>query len=92
MNGYTFSIPDDAPDFTKSVAERCLDNREHSTSEEVARIARWLAPNLGQSRIMRLFYYLSRRRRTSMISLLIWVIGFILWNETALARMKELGR
>lgn len=92
MNGYSFSIPDDAPDFTRSVAERCLDTMEHSTSEEVERIAGWLQPNLGRSRVMRLFYYLTRKRQTSLFSRAIWVIGFIIWNETALARMRELGR
>lgn len=92
MNGYALSIPDDAPDFTKSVAVRCLDTTEHSAAEEVKRIEEWLLPNLSQTRIMRLFYHLTHKRQKSLAAQVIWVFGFTLWNNTALARMRELRR
>jgi len=92
MNGYALNISDDAPDFTKSVAVRCLDTAEHSAGEEVKRIMEWLLPNLSQGRIMRLFHHLSHRRQRSLAAKTIWVIGFTVWNEAALARMRELRR
>ena len=89
MNGYSFAIPDDAPEFTKSVAERCLDTVEHSPKEEVERIRDWLVPHLSQSFIIRLFHHLSYRRKSSLPSALVWIIGFTIWNDVSLARMGE---
>ncbi len=49
INGYTFRITDDAPDFALSVARRCEPGKEHSPFEEIDRIARWLKPRTSYS-------------------------------------------
>lgn len=88
-NGYSFDIPDDAPDFTKSVAVRCLDDVEHSTTEEIERIGKWLSPNVTQGLTMRLFYYLTRTRESGILGDIIWIVAFGLWTQSAFIKMHE---
>lgn len=92
MNGYSFDIPEDAPEFTKSVAVRCLDTKDHSVEEEVVRIRNWLTPHVSQGALMRIFYHLTRRRQTNLTSEVIWVLGFTMWNTVALAKIGEFIR
>ncbi len=92
LNGYSFDIPNDAPEFTKNVALRCLDSEEHSTSEEIQRIAKWLRPHVSQTALMKIFYHSSRNRDKSVLAQAIWVFGFTFWNQVALNKMDELVR
>ena len=92
MNGYSFTIPDDAPEFTKSVAERVLDATEHSAKDEVERIRDWLVPHLSQTFTLRLFHHLTHRRNESLPSEIIWVFGFAFWNQFAMARIGKFLR
>ena len=92
MNGYQFDIPDDAPEFAKSVALRCLDATEHSVADEVIRIRGWLVPNISQSAVMRVFYHLTHRRQKNLSAQVIWALGFAVWNTISLARIGEFIR
>jgi len=92
MNGWSFAIPDDAPEFTRGVAQRVLDATEHSVKDEVERIRDWLVPHLSQTFILRLFHHLTHKRETSFVSQLIWLVGFSLWNQLAMTRMGEFVR
>lgn len=82
VNGYLFAIPDDAPEFTKGVAARCLDNADHEPIEEITRIMTWLRPNIHQNFYRRTFYYLTRKKDKNALSLLIWFIAFLIWSQT----------
>lgn len=47
INGYTFQITNDAPDFALGVARRCEPGKEHEPLVEIDRIADWLRPELA---------------------------------------------
>jgi len=49
INGYTFRISDDAPDFALETARRCEREEGHSPLEEIERISRWLKSKVGYS-------------------------------------------
>lgn len=56
INGYRFSIPNNAPEFTKDIATRTADTPDHEPSIEIGRISNWLKPSVNASRSMRLLY------------------------------------
>ncbi len=63
INGYTFRITDDAPEFAVETAKRCEAEGGHSISVEIERIEKWLRPRLGYSILNAATY---RRTRQSL--------------------------
>lgn len=80
INGHTLSIRSDAPEFTKSIAERCLDS-EHNTEEEIKRISLWLKANTTSRRLTRLLYMI--RRKNSRVGELLMLVAVEFWNSGA---------
>jgi death-on-curing family protein len=56
LNGYRFSIPDDAPEFARQLAQHTIDDPGHTTSIEVSKIKVWLRKNIYSSFVTRFRY------------------------------------
>lgn len=56
INGYTFRIADDSPEFAVETTRRCEREEGHNPTEEIERIANWIKPKVGSSLITSLSY------------------------------------
>jgi death-on-curing protein len=59
INGYTFSIPDDSPEFTVSIVESAA-KEGTLVEDEIERIAGWLQPHVASPRLRKWLYGLIR--------------------------------
>jgi death-on-curing protein len=77
LNGHSLEIKEDAPDFTKRVAERCLDSA-HDTDEEIARIAGWILKNTTSGGVTRQLYKIKLKNPLFGELLMLFAVQF--WN------------
>jgi len=95
INGYSFEITDDSPDFALQVAKRCSDDR-HNPTEEIERIATWLRPKITRPVLTTSIYRRARSRlsqNAGMMDLLkssSWATYYILWRIETTKRFREL--
>ena len=99
INGYRLEIPDDAPEFTKSVAVRCLDSENHSVEEEITRIAQWIQEYAYRDIGMRFIYVFNRRSRIrkgslvgTIAALFCWTVFDALWKGNVTDIMEFLSQ
>lgn len=99
VNGYSFRITDDAPEFTRDLAIRCSDPK-HSTIDEVQRIAKWLKERVFRNRstFLRFLHYLILRGVSNgnnpqiRFDSVEWRAYFLAWIDETTKRFRELGK
>ncbi len=96
INGYTFRITDDAPEFAVETARRCEAEEGHSPSEEIERIATWMRPRVSYS-ILTVATYRKVRNSLSphastddLLSAEGWNTYYRLWRIQTTQRFREL--
>jgi hypothetical protein len=80
LNGHSLEIKADAPEFTKSVAVRCLDSA-HDTDEEIARIANWVKKNTTSGGLTRQLYKI--KLKNPLLGELLMLVAMESWNAGA---------
>jgi death-on-curing protein len=96
INGYTFRITDDAPEFALETARRCEDSGGHSPLVEIERIAAWLKPRVSYS-ILTVATYRKVRNSLSLHATTDdllraegWNTYYVFWRVQTTHRFKEL--
>lgn len=96
INGYTFRITDDAPDFALETARRCERPEGHSPTEEITRISNWLKSKVGYSVPTLATYRRVRGRLASdattqdLLQAKGWNTYYLLWRIGTTQRFAEL--
>ncbi len=97
LNQYEFDITNDAPEFTRGLAERCRE-KAHSSKEEIARTLSWLAPRARpfQGRTSKLIRTLMQMSipsglpHGSIMDSPLWQTYFLNWLKKTAGRFEEL--
>ncbi len=96
INGYTFRITDDAPDFALETARRCEREEGHSPSHEIERISTWLRSRIGYS-VFTLATYRKVRSRLAqsattqdLLQAKGWDTYYVLWRIETTQRFAQL--
>ncbi len=96
INGYTFTITSDAPEFAVETARRCEAPKGHSIPDEIERISKWLVSRVSYSGLTLAAY---RKVRNSLPSqattdeLLVaqgWNTYYRIWRLQTTQRFAEL--
>lgn len=96
-NGYDFQITEDAPEFTRDLAQRCLDRQSHTVvMDEIQRVAVWLrrrAQLVRGTGVGLLYRLLSLGGETlDPMSSPVWKAYFQVWLKESAERIKEVGQ
>ncbi len=99
INGYTFEITDDAPEFTRDLAIRCAD-ATHSPMDEVETIAKWMRQKVYRNRgfLMRFLHHFilgsALREDNPQIPFdtAEWRAYFLTWLRETTKRFRELRK